>query len=121
VDIRPLLQGDRDADPRDHLYYYYGRQLHAVRQGRWKLHFPHGYRSYKGVEPGKGGLPGPYAHGETGLELYDLENDLGETRDVADEHPDVVERLKALGNIARKELGDGEQTGEEIRPPGRSE
>ena len=121
VDIRPLLQGDQDADPRDHLYYYYGRQLHAVRQGRWKLHFPHGYRSYKGVEPGKGGLPGPYAHGETGLELYDLENDLGETRDVADEHPDVVERLKALGNIARKELGDGEQTGKEIRPPGRIE
>ena len=119
VNILPLLQGEQDAGPRDHLYYYYARQLQAVRQGRWKLHFPHGYRSYKSVEPGKDGLPGPYAHGETGLELYDLENDTGETRDVADEHPDIVERLKALGDKARKELGDGEQIGEEMRPPGR--
>jgi arylsulfatase A-like enzyme len=119
VNILPLLEGYPDADPRDHLYYYYGRQLRAVRQDKWKLHFPHGCRSYKGVEPGKGGLPGPYAHGETGLELYDLENDRGETRDVADEHPDVVERLKTLGDKARKELGDSEQTGEEVRPVGR--
>jgi arylsulfatase len=121
VNILPLLEGNTDAHPRDHLYYYYGRQLQAVRQDRWKLHFPHGYRSYEGVEPGKGGLPGPYAHGEIGLELYDLENDIGETRDVADEHPDVVERLKILGDKARKELGDGELIGEEVRPVGRIE
>jgi len=101
--------------------YYYGKQLQAVRQGKWKLHFPHGYRSYKGVEPGKGGLPGPYAHGETGLELYDLENDIGEKHDVADKHPEVVEKLKALGKIARKELGDKELIGKEVRPPGRIE
>jgi hypothetical protein len=71
------------------------------------------------VEPGKGGLPGPYAHGETELELYDLENDIGEKHDVAVRYPDVVERLKALGEKARKELGDGELIGEEVRPPGR--
>jgi arylsulfatase A-like enzyme len=117
--ILPLLYGDPDANPRNHLFYYYGRQLQAVRQGRWKLHFPHEYRSYQGVEPGKDGLPGPYAHGETGFELYDLENDIGETHDVADKFPDVVERLKALGEIAKKELGDGELIGEGVRPVGR--
>jgi len=121
VNILPLLKGEPDANPRDHLFYYYGKQLQAVRQGKWKLHFPHGYRSYKGVEPGKGGLPGPYAHGETGLELYDLENDIGEKHDVADKHPEVVEKLKALGKIARKELGDKELIGKEVRPPGRIE
>lgn len=121
VNILPLLKGAADANPRDHLFYYYGKELQAVRQGKWKLHFPHGYRSYEGVEPGKGGLPGPYASGETGLELYDLENDIGETQDVADKHPEVVERLKSLGDKARKELGDGEIAGEEARPPGRIE
>ncbi|MDH5743467.1 MAG: sulfatase-like hydrolase/transferase, partial [Candidatus Aminicenantes bacterium] len=115
--ILPLLSGDPDANPRNHLFYYYGKQLQAVRQGRWKLHFPHEYRSYEGVEPGKDGLPGPYAHGETGFELYDLKNDIGEKHDVADKYPDVVERLKSLGEKARKELGDGELVGEEVRPP----
>jgi arylsulfatase A-like enzyme len=121
VDILPLLQGNPDANPRDHLFYYYGRQLQAVRQGKWKLHFPHGYRSYEGVEPGKGGLPGPYARGETGLELYDLETDIGEKTDVAARYPDVVEKLEALGERARKELGDGELAGIEVRPVGSTE
>lgn len=121
MNILPLLRGKTDANPRDHLFYYYGKELQAVRQGRWKLHFPHGYRSYKGVEPGKGGLPGPYAQGETGLELYDLENDIGETQDVAGNYPDIVERLTVLGERARKELGDKDKAGEEVRPPGRIE
>ena len=58
-----------------------------MRSGKWKLHFPHTYRSYKGVEPGKDGHPGPYSSGTTGTELYDLEKDIGETEDVADAHP----------------------------------
>jgi arylsulfatase len=121
LNMLPLLEGNPDANPRDHLFYYYGKQLQAVRQGKWKLHFPHGYRSYEGVEPGKNGLPGPYAHGETGLELYDLENDIGEKLNVAAKYPDVVERLMTLGEMARRELGDKDLTGEEARPPGRIE
>jgi arylsulfatase len=119
VNILSLLQGDKHANPRDHLFYYYGRQLQCVRQGKWKLHFPHGYRSYQGVEPGINGLPGPYAWGETGIELYDLENDVSERNNVADKFPDVVNRLQALGEKAREELGDKDRPGKEIRPPGR--
>jgi len=120
VNILPLLEGNPDANPRDHLFYYYGRPLQCVRQGKWKLHFPHGYRTYEGVEPGKNGLPGPYAHGETGLELYDLENDIGERRNVADKHPEVVAQLQTLGEKAREELGDGkERIGKGVRPCGR--
>jgi hypothetical protein len=55
------------------------------------------------------------------LELYDLDKDIGERQDVAAENPDVVERLTALGNLARKELGDKELVGEEVRPVGRIE
>jgi arylsulfatase A-like enzyme len=119
VNILSLLEGKPEANPRDHLFYYYGRPLQAVRQGKWKLHFPHGYRSYEGVEPGKNGLPGPYGHGETGLELYDLKNDIGERHDVADQYPEVVEKLQALGEKAREELGDGKLIGKGVRPCGR--
>ncbi|MCK4760373.1 MAG: arylsulfatase, partial [Candidatus Aminicenantes bacterium] len=120
VNILSLLEGQPDANPRDHLFYYYGRPLQCVRQGKWKLHFPHGHRSYEGVEPGKNGLPGPTARGETGLELYDLENDIGEKHNVADKHPEIVKRLQALGEIAREELGDGkDRIGKGVRSCGR--
>ena len=121
VNILPLLEGKEEANPRSCLFYYYGRQLQCVREGKWKLHLPHSYRSYEGVEPGKDGLGGPYAQGQTGYELYDLENDIGERHDVFARHPEVVERLKALAETAREDLGDGEKIGMGVRPPGRIE
>ncbi|MAB79176.1 MAG: hypothetical protein CMJ89_07455 [Planctomycetes bacterium] len=46
---------------------------------------------------------------DSSLELYDLESDPGETRDVATEHPEVVdelgERLKKLVLRARERAG----------------
>ncbi|NQT79118.1 MAG: sulfatase [Candidatus Aminicenantes bacterium] len=119
VSILPLLEGKPDANPRDHLFYYYGRQLQCVRLGKWKLHFPHKHRSYQGVKPGMDGLSGPYARGETGIELYDLENDISEKHNVADKHPDVVKRLQTLGEKAREELGGGKRIGKGVRLPGR--
>jgi hypothetical protein len=122
VSLAPILAGDRRAEPRDHFYFYYGRELQAVRRGRWKLHFPHVYRSYHGVEPGRDGMPGPYAQGRTGLELYDLETDIGETKDVAAEQPGIVRDLQALAEKARAELGDSltGRVGRGVRPPGRA-
>ena len=55
--------------------------------------------------------------------LYDLETDIGESKDVAAEHPEVVARLSALADGIRGELGDA-LTGVEPtarRPPGRIE
>ena len=121
VNILPLMLGDKEANPRDHFYYYYGGGLRAVRQGRWKLFFPHTTRTYKGMKPGENGLPGPYARMEVGHELYDLEADVGEMRDVSGAHPDVVARLEALAEQAREELGDRliGMNGKGVRPPGR--
>lgn len=121
VDILSLMEGRRNVAPRREFFYYYEGELHAVRSGKWKLHFPHGYRSYVGVTPGKDGVPGPYASGTTALALYDLENDIGERTNVAAEHPDIVSNLKELGEEARQTLGDritGKQ-GYGVRPPGR--
>ena len=119
VNILPLLRGQEDANPRDHFFFYYGWQLQAVRQGKWKLHFPHEFRSYEGVKPGKDGRGGPTRRGRTGLDLYNLEKDIHEIYNVADRHPDVVARLQTLAEQARKELGDGKRQGSAIRPPGR--
>ena len=106
VSLMPILNGDINSNPRNELYYYYGEKLIAVRKGKWKLVFPHIYRSYEGVEAGKDLHPGPYNKGSSGLELYDLINDIGERKDVAAFYPHIVRELEQVGNLARSKLGD---------------
>ncbi len=120
-DIRPLLLGEADAkSPYEAFYYYWNTGLDAVRSGPWKLHFPHSYRSLTG-EPGRDGNPGGYSQETTGLALYNLSDDVGETRDVAAEHPEIVAKLQKLAEAAREDLGDAHQKrqGKGVRPPGR--
>jgi arylsulfatase A len=118
--IWPLLSGVPAAQsPHEAYFYYWGKELHAVRSGKWKLHFPHPYRTLKG-EPGSGGLPGPYVQRKCGMELYDLESDIGESKDVAAEHPEVIAMLKQHADRIRHELGDTltQVEATEIRPAG---
>lgn len=122
--IWPLLSGAPGArSPHEALFFYYHRNdLEAVRKGRWKLHFPHGYRSMQGRALGSGGIPGKYDYGRrTGLELYDLDADIGESTDVAAEHPEVVASIEALADAMRAELGDAltQAEGSARREPGR--
>ena len=125
-DIWPILAGEPGArSPHEALFFYYhGNDLEALRSGRWKLHFPHGYRSMAGRSPGTGGIPGKYDHGaRTGLELYDLETDIGESTNVASEHPEVVAELVARADAMRADLGDDlkEVAPNGAREPGRVE
>jgi arylsulfatase A-like enzyme len=120
-DIWPLLLGDKNAkSPHEAFYYYWDDGLEAIRSGRWKLHFPHEYRSLAG-EPGKDGQPGPYKAVKTELALFDLDADIGETTNVAAGHPEVVARLEALGAQAREDLGDSltKHVGKNRRPAGK--
>ena len=105
LNVWPLITGQPGAkSPHDALYFFWDRQLQAVRSGKWKLHFPHAYRTMT-EKKGFGGTPGDYRQEQIGLALYDLEADPGEARDVAAAHPDVVERLTRLGERARADLG----------------
>jgi len=116
LDIWPLMSGQANAkSPHEALYFYYGRDLQAVRCGKWKLHFPHAYRTLNGRKGGTGGKPVKYDQARIGLSLFDLEKDIGETTDVKDQHPDVVARIKALADVMRKDLGDGAT---KMRPTG---
>jgi arylsulfatase A-like enzyme len=106
--------------PHEAYYYYWGNALHAVRRGPWKLHFPHPYRTLA-AGPGSDGSPSKYEQADCQQELYHLEMDLAESRDLASRFPDVVEELTAYADKIRAELGDSltDTKGSENRPPGR--
>ena len=93
--ILPLMRsGGSEPSPHGAFYYYRGNNLEAVRNERWKLH----------VRKGE----------EVMCELYDLQADPGETKNLSDENPGVVEELSALLDGCRQDLGD-EATGVEGR------
>lgn len=124
-DMSGLLLGKENVAPHQSAYYFYykSNELHAVMSGdgRWKLYFPHRYRSLNGRTGTDDGIPIPYDQNDlTELELYDLFNDIGEERNVFAEHPEVVQRLEAYAEKARSELGDRltNRKGAGLRPVG---
>jgi arylsulfatase A-like enzyme len=120
-DIWPLMAGEpKAASPHEAFYCYYGGELRAVRDRRWKLVFPHKYRSLKTKPPGADGVGVSYRQAKTDKALYDLKDDIGETTNVAAEHPRIVARLERHAEEARAALGDKltGKSGSEIRPAG---
>jgi arylsulfatase A-like enzyme len=110
LDITDLIVGAPGAkSPHAAFYYYFMSQLQAVRAGKWKLHVALDPKIAKWM-----GTP----DGPVEARLYDLEADIGETTNVAGQHPEVVRRLNALAGIARKEIGDYQVEGAGRRAPG---
>lgn len=120
MDASDVLLGKPGAkSPHEALYFYWGDGLEAVRSGKWKLHFPHAYRSVP--RPGANGLPGAQETKSIGLALFDLDADIGETTNLAEQNPAVVQRLERLAESARADLGDRltGRVGTGTREPGR--
>ncbi len=119
-DMWPLLAGQPNASsPHDALYFYWGTELHAVRSGKWKLHLPHPYQSLEVA--GADGRPGKYVRKNIELSLFDLDDDPGESTNVADRNPAVVKGLLEYVERAREDLGDSltNRTGRNVRAAGR--
>ena len=91
VDQTELLLGRNPRGARDHFHYFSQNELHAVRQGPWKLVLP-GRKVFYGYVKDRG---------TQGIELYNLETDIGETKNVAGENPAVVERLSTFAKSFR--------------------
>ena len=107
VSILPLLKGDENANPRSHFVYYYDdNSLRAVTDGRYKLVFPHKFRTYLNYEPGRDGSEGRVSEGSTELCLYDLSCDPGESHDVKALYPEIISKLQKLADNSRADLGD---------------
>jgi len=123
VSLLPLLKSRDAKPPRKSFWYYYRKNnLEAVRDGRWKLVFPHNGRTYVGFEPGKDGMPGKadeWSEVEAGL--YDLRRDPGERYNLIEYHQEIVSELEEIAAEARLELGDDltEKAGAERREIGR--
>jgi arylsulfatase A-like enzyme len=109
--IWKLLSVPGAKSPRDNFFYYAGGmrykaedgppqndpRLEAVREGKWKLHVETtGERRRVAAK-----------------ELYNLFEDVGETKDYSVQHPDIVERLTKLA----QQFNDG--LGKDTRPLGR--
>ena len=87
LDLSPALFGNGES-PRTDMAYWTRAELHAYREGPWKLHV-------KQRQPVNYGrvveLNAP--------ELYHVEKDISEAYNVAQRHPDIVQRL--LGAMER--------------------
>lgn len=80
-DIWPLLAGEAGAvSPHETFFYFRGLKLEAVRSGPWKLRLQR-------------------------KELYHLKDDIGESKNLAQNHADEVKRLEALAQKMDTDLG----------------
>lgn len=86
VSFAPTLLGQPDQQKKPAFLFWefagYGGQQ-AVRLGDWK------------------GLRRNMQKGNTKIELYSLKDDVGEKQDVADKHPEVVQRIEQIMKTAR--------------------
>jgi arylsulfatase A-like enzyme len=95
-DIWPILADAQEAKSQYEAFYFYrGFNLQCVRSGDWKLHLANG-------------------------ELYNLHDDISEASNVAKAHPAVVEKLRALADAQKDDLGV-KDIGPGCRPLGKVE
>ncbi len=81
MSLLPYLRGENDGNPHDALYWRLGQQM-AIRQGDWKL---------VRYDPAVDGMEGR----ATDAKLYNLADDIGESRDLIEEDPEKAKSLQA--------------------------
>lgn len=108
LDITDVITGKAEKSPHDALaFYYHGNDLEALRAGKWKLELPRRYSSLDGRPGGKDGKRAPYASLKLAqAQLFDLDADPGQKRDVAADNPAVMAQMLAHAEAFRKDLGD---------------
>ena len=88
MDISGLFTGKLAASPRNEFLHYTSRgDLEGIRQGDWKLLIKKPRQQRNNNQPNQVKPPQ--------VMLFNLAIDLGETTNLAEEHPDIVERLTA--------------------------
>ena len=108
-DATAFLTRQSETSPRDEYLYYAGCLLTGVRSGQWKLVLP------RTKSPAGLGWWGRMIEAVPELQLFNLDDDPGETKSVASGHPEVVAALMKRVERARRELGDIDHTGSRAR------
>jgi arylsulfatase A-like enzyme len=96
VNLLPYLTGEKSGAPHAALYWRFGQQI-AVRSGDWKLVKGAGSA---GVTAGSGRATAD------GAELYNLKDDIGETKNLAAAQPEKVRELSAAWTAWNSEMAD---------------
>ncbi len=105
ADLRSVLLGDANAPgPHEVFYYFRGLELEAVRDREWKLVLPVAVANAAGNAKAKGKAKGDAKATKAAL-LFHLKTDIGESKDVAAQHPEVVARLEKLVETMKDDLG----------------
>lgn len=91
VDIRGILTGAQPQVQRDVLLYFDSWNLQCARRGDWKLHLARYNNVTYSPAPEGGRVNLPLAKPE----LYNLKTDPAESYDVAAEHPEIVNEIRA--------------------------
>ena len=115
-DLHDLITAKPDArSPHEYFIYYNGNRMHGVRSGNWKLKIPTTLAEEFGDY-------GKFDHPETVIPraLFNLEDDLGEQKDVLKFHPEIAKKLQGMIESAREDLGDSrrQMKGKNVRPIG---
>lgn len=102
VNLLPYLTGANAGLPHQTLYWRFGQQI-AIRHGEWKL--------VKAVTPGQRLVSGTNAVANAkattdGAELYNLAQDISESKNLASTEPEKVRELAALWNAWNAQLAD---------------
>jgi uncharacterized sulfatase len=85
-DIWPLLSGAGSFQRQKPFIWVYLDNVTAIRDGRWKMHVAHREETLNPPE------------------LYDIEQDPAETRNLHEQHPEVVTRLRAALDEMQKQV-----------------
>lgn len=96
-DISPILLGKTTESQREAHYYFSGFNLQAVRQGSWKLALSPQNETMGRAVAADAQTKSP--------RLYNLDKEIGEKTNVADENPEIVAKLTALAEKKNAEIG----------------
>ncbi len=95
-DLSPVLF-ESAPSPRQIMFYYRGRRLYAIRNGRYKAHY---------ITQDCYGGPHPRNHHDPPL-LYDLGKDPAEKFNIADKHPQILAEIEKIKKMHQTNLVPG--------------
>jgi arylsulfatase A-like enzyme len=88
VDLLPLWTGKSKNSKRDHVVLVAPDETFAIRRGKWKI-----------IEKNPKGK----RRGSTKDQLYDVEKDIGETKNLIAQYPEVVKEMRRILDDERKQ------------------
>jgi arylsulfatase A-like enzyme len=96
ISLLPILLGERETG-HEWLAWAQNRKKWVIRKGKWKLtnDVGWGHRNFKVLPNGDVAADGKYEY-PGGVQLFDLEKDIGETKNLAGQYPEIVKELESL-------------------------